>query len=159
MPGHAWRGGWSSYLWRMDLFTIGYEGAPQAEMIARLQAAGVAQVVDVRAIAASRRAGFSKTILGESLRAEGISYLHLRDLGTPKAGRDAARKGDVATMHAIFNDHMHEPRAEAAFQQLRHEAGVKRVALMCFEAEACGCHRAILADRLAREDGATVTNL
>lgn len=88
-----------------------------------------------------------------------MDYLQLRALGTPKAGRDAARKGDVATMHAIFNAHMREPDAEAAFQLLRHVAGEKRVALLCFEAEVCGCHRAVLADRLAREDGAEVVNL
>lgn len=98
-------------------------------------------------------------MLGESLKAEDVDYLQLRALGTPKAGRDAARKGDVAAMHAIFNAHMQEPDAEAAFQQLRHVAGEKRVALLCFEAEACGCHRAVLADRLAREDGAEVVDL
>lgn len=143
----------------MKLFTIGYEGATQAEVIGRLKTAGVEVLVDVRAVAASRRAGFSKTLLGQSLRADGVDYLHLRPLGTPKAGRDAARKGDVATMQAIFNAHMREPDAEAAFQQLRHVAGEKRVALLCFEAEACGCHRAVLADRLAREDGAEVMDL
>jgi uncharacterized protein (DUF488 family) len=143
----------------MKLFTIGYEGATQAEVIGRLKTAGVEVLVDVRAVAASRRAGFSKTLLGQSLRAEGVDYLHLRPLGTPKAGRDAARKGDVATMRTIFNAHMREPDAEAAFQQLRHVAGEKRVALLCFEAEACGCHRAVLADRLAREDGAEVVDL
>jgi len=143
----------------MKLFTIGYEGATQAQVIARLKTAGVEVLVDVRAVAASRRAGFSKTLLGQSLKAEGVDYLHLRPLGTPKAGRDAARKGDVATMQAIFNAHMQEPEAETAFQNLRHVAEQKRVALLCFEAEACGCHRAILADRLAREDGAEVVDL
>ena len=143
----------------MKLFTIGYEGSTQAEVIGRLKTAGVEVLVDVRAVAASRRAGFSKTLLGQSLKAEGVDYLHLRPLGTPKAGRDAARKGDVATMHAIFNAHMQEPDAEAAFQNLRHVAGQKRVALLCFEAEACGCHRAILADRLSREDGVEVVDL
>lgn len=143
----------------MKLFTIGYEGSTQAEVIGRLKTAGVEVLVDVRAVAASRRAGFSKTLLGQSLKAEGVDYLHLRPLGTPKAGRDAARKGDVATMHAIFNAHMQEPDAEAAFQNLRHVAGQKRVALLCFEAEVCGCHRAILADRLAREDGVEVVDL
>jgi len=143
----------------MKLFTIGYEGSTQAEVIGRLKTAGVEVLVDVRTVEASRRAGISKSLLGESLTAEGVDYLHLRPLGTPKAGRDAARKGDVATMHAIFNAHMQEPDAEAAFQNLRHVAGQKRVALLCFEAEACGCHRAILADRLAREDGAEVVDL
>jgi len=143
----------------MKLFTIGYEGSTQPQVVARLKDAGVELVADVRAVASSRIAGFSKTVLGESLKAEGVDYLQLRALGTPKAGRDAARKGDVAAMHAIFNAHMREPDAEAAFQHLRHVAGEKRVALLCFEAEACGCHRAVLADRLAREDGAEVTNL
>lgn len=70
----------------MKLYTIGYEGGPQAAVIDRLKAAGVEVVADVRAVAASRRAGFSKTILGTSLNEAGIDYVHLRPLGTPKAG-------------------------------------------------------------------------
>jgi hypothetical protein len=90
----------------MMLFTIGYEGATLPEVIGRLRAAGVEVVVDVRAVAASRRAGFSKTVLRESLAAEGIGYEHVRALGTPKPGRDAAarraswRGGDLAGAHA-----------------------------------------------------------
>ena len=64
-------------------------------MIDRLRTAGVRVLADVRAVAASRRAGFSKTVLGSSLAEAGIEYVHLRDLGTPKAGRDAARKGRI----------------------------------------------------------------
>ena len=77
----------------MAIATIGYEGKTQAQMIDQLKAAGVELVVDVRAVAASRRPGFSKTILGASLEEAGIGYEHLRGLGTPKAGRDAARAG------------------------------------------------------------------
>ena len=116
----------------MKLFTIGYEGEPQAAVIARLKAAGVRLLVDVRAVAASRRAGFSKTVLGESLKAADIDYVHLRALGTPKAGRDAARKGRIDEMRAIFADHMAEPNSQLAFEQLRD---------------------------LAREDGFEVVNL
>ncbi|MDQ1155067.1 DUF488 family protein [Brevundimonas sp. SORGH_AS_0993] len=140
----------------MKLFTIGYEGATQADVIARLKVAGVETLVDVRAVAASRRAGFSKTILSESLRAEAIDYVHLRNLGTPKSGRDAARKGDVGTMRAIFADHLSEPQAQVEYARLRALAVEKRVALLCFEADHAGCHRAVLAERLADEDGMTV---
>ena len=143
----------------MTLFTIGYEGATQAHVINRLKAAGVQVLVDVRAVAASRRAGFSKTILGESLKAEGIDYLHLRALGTPKAGRDAARKGRIDEMRAIFADHMAEPTSQLAYEQLRALAHDRRAALLCFEADHAGCHRAVLAERLAREDGVEVVNL
>lgn len=143
----------------MKLFTIGYEGETQGQVLDRLKTAGVELLVDVRAVAASRRAGFSKTILGESLKAEGIDYLHLRALGTPKAGRDAARKGDVAAMRAIYADHMAEPAAEAEYQRLKALVEEKRVALLCFEADHAGCHRAILAERLATDDGVEVVNL
>mgnify|MGYP002653081557 CR=1 FL=1 len=111
-------------------------------------------LVDVRAVAASRRAGFSKTILGESLKAEGIDYVHLRGLGTPKAGRDAARKGRVDEMRAIFADHMAEPQAQMDYARLKALAAERRVALLCFEADPAGCHRAVLAERFEIEAGA-----
>lgn len=131
------------------IHTIGYEGAPQAEVIARLKAAGVDLLVDVRAVAASRRAGFSKTVLRASLASEDIDYLHLRALGTPKAGRDAARKGRVAEMRDIYADHLQEPDAQLQFEQLKTAARSRKAALICFEAGHAGCHRAVLAERLA----------
>jgi len=143
----------------MKLFTIGYEGASQAQVIERLMAAGVETLVDVRAVAASRRAGFSKTILSESLKAEGVDYVHLRGLGTPKAGREAARKGRVGEMRAIFADHLAEPQAQLEYERLKALAGEKRVALLCFEADHAGCHRAVLAEKLADEVGVTVVDL
>lgn len=143
----------------MKLYTIGYEGEPQAAVIDRLNAAGVQVLADVRAVASSRRAGFSKTVLGASLNEAGIAYVHLRPLGTPKAGRDAARKGRIDEMRTIFDGHMAEPTSEAAFQQLRELAREKPTALLCFEADHAGCHRAVLAERLAREDGFQVVNL
>lgn len=143
----------------MKLFTIGYEGEPQAAVIDRLRAAGVEVVADVRAVAASRRAGFSKTVLGAGLHEAGVDYVHLRALGTPKAGRDAARKGHIAEMRAIYDQHMAEPEAQLAFGQLRALAEQKRVALLCFEADHAGCHRAVLAERLVAQDGFEVVNL
>jgi uncharacterized protein (DUF488 family) len=143
----------------MQLFTIGYEGATQPEVSGKLQAAGVETLVDVRAVAASRRAGFSKTILGKSLKAEGIDYVHLRALGTPKAGRDAARKGHVGEMRAIFADHLSEQASQLQLVQLKALAGEKRVALLCFEADHAGCHRAVLAEQISAEDGFEVVNL
>lgn len=143
----------------MKLYTIGYEGEPQAAVIDRLRAAGVEVLVDVRAVAASRRAGFSKTLLASSLREAGIDYVHLRPLGTPKAGREAAKKGRIGEMREIFAGHMAEPTSEAAFQELRALAAEKQTALLCFEADHAGCHRAVLAERLAGEDGFEVVNL
>ena len=128
------------------LSTIGYETDTQAGLIARLRAAEVDVVVDVRAVAASRRAGFSKTLLANSLAAEGIGYLHLRPLGTPKPGRDAARAG--REMRAIFEAHLEEPAAQLALAQATELAKDKRVALLCYEDDAACCHRRIVADRI-----------
>ena len=143
----------------MKLFTIGYEGEPQAAVIDRLKAAGVKVLADVRAVAASRRAGFSKTVLSNSLNEAGIDYVHLRALGTPKPGRDAAHKGHVAEMHAIYAEHMQEPPSQLAFERLREIAKDRPTALLCFEADHAGCHRAVLAERLAKEDGFEVVDL
>ena len=82
----------------MKVFTIGYEATTMADFLAALARAGVQRVIDVRALPLSRRPGFSKTSLAASLAEAGIGYVHLKALGTPKRGRDAAKKGDVATL-------------------------------------------------------------
>ena len=130
------------------LATIGYETDTLDGMIARLKAAGVETVVDVRAVASSRRPGFSKTMLRNSLKAEGIDYVHLRPLGTPKAGREAARRGRTEEMRAIFHAHLAEPAAQMALGEATALAGEKRIALLCYETEARCCHRAIVADEI-----------
>jgi uncharacterized protein (DUF488 family) len=143
----------------MKLATIGYESATQADVIDRLKTAGVEVLIDVRAIAASRRAGFSKTLLAASLNEAGIGYVHLRQLGTPKLGRDAARKGRVAEMHAIFEDHMAEPGAQLELAKATEIVREKKTALLCYEAEHAICHRAILANRIRDELGCEIEPL
>jgi len=86
----------------MKIFTIGYEGATMDAFLATLREAGVEQVIDVRALPLSRRPGFSKNILAATLKDSGIGYIHLKALGTPKPGRDAAKKGDWRTMERVY---------------------------------------------------------
>src|SRR6476620_4542921 len=114
----------------MKLATIGYESATQADVIERLKTAGVEVLIDVRAVAASRRAGFSKTLLAASLNEAGIGYVHLRELGTPKPGRIAARKGHVAEMQAIFTGHMKEPAAQLDLAKAIEIVREKKAALL-----------------------------
>ena len=134
----------------MKLRTIGYQMATQDAVIACLSAAEVAVVIDVRAVASSRRAGFSKTLLAASLAEAGIEYVHLRGLGTPKAGRQAVRAGRPADMVAIYEAHLAEPEAQLELAQAREIARERPAALLCYEADAAHCHRRIVADRLAR---------
>jgi len=141
------------------LATIGYESATQAAVIDALKKAKVEVVIDVRAVAASRRAGFSKTLLAASLQDAGIDYVHFRELGTPKPGRDAARKGRVAEMHEIFEAHLAEPAAQLQLAQATEIATERRTALLCYEAKASVCHRRILSDRIHEAIGIEVVDL
>ena len=141
------------------LATIGYEGATQDAVIARLKQADVEVLIDVRAVASSRRAGFSKGVLAASLEAEGIAYVHLRQLGTPKPGRDAARAGRTDEMHAIYEAHLAEPAAQLELAQAAAIARERKAALLCYEADVHRCHREIVADRLRATLGCEVENL
>src|ERR1700761_3281701 len=100
------------------LFTIGYEQTPAKSVLDELEAAGVKLLVDVRAVAASRRPGFSKNQLAAGLDERGISYLHLRGLGTPKEGREAVRSGKVALMEKIYAKHLKTSRAREELDEL-----------------------------------------
>lgn len=141
------------------LSTIGYEDRTVAEFMDALRSADVELVIDVRAVAASRRPGFSKTALAAGLREQGIDYLHLRPLGTPKAGREAARKGRIEEMRAIYEEQLATPEAALAMEQALGEAEGRRAALLCYEADAAGCHRTLVAERLVERGGFEVRNL
>jgi uncharacterized protein (DUF488 family) len=128
----------------MKIFTIGYEATTMAEFIAALQRAGVERIIDVRALPLSRRPGFSKNILAATLKEAGIDYVHLRNLGTPKPGRDAAKKGDVATLEAVYDVQLGLPEAQAEAARMRALAEEKPSALLCFERNPTHCHRTLL---------------
>ena len=133
----------------MKIFTIGYEGTTMDAFLATLRVAGVEQVIDVRALPLSRRPGFSKNILAVTLKDSGIGYVHLKALGTPKPGRDAAKKGDWRTMERVYEGQLHLPEAQAQAAQLRDLAAEKTSALLCFERDPKHCHRTML----LREEG------
>ena len=144
---------------RRPIFTIGYERATLAQVTTALTVAGVELLIDVRAVAASRRAGCSKTILAASLRDVGVEFRPRRDLGTPKAGRDAARAGRCEEMRTIFSGHLEEPACVQAFMHLQAIAAEKRVCLLCYEADPGCCHRQVLTNRLVERMPLRVNDL
>ena len=141
------------------LSTIGYEGKTLDEFIGELKQAGISLVLDVRAVAASRRPGFSKTALSNALRENGIDYRHYRALGTPAAGREAARKGRTALMREIYAIQLETPEAELALEQLLGDAGERHAALLCYEREAAGCHRTMLVERVLEREAFEIRNI
>src|SRR4030081_3474772 len=142
------------------LFTIGYEQTPAKAVLDELEHAGVKLLVDVRAVAASRRAGFSKNQLAAGLDERGIGYLHLRGLGTPKDGRDAARSGKFDVLQKIFARHLKTPQAREELDEL--SALVQRsgpVCILCYERDHRHCHRQWIAEIIEDRDRVSVENL
>ena len=130
----------------VPLATIGYQGTTVQRVVEVLREAHIELLVDVRAVASSRRPGFSKTRLAAHLEEGGIGYLHLRGLGTPAEGRTAARAGRHAEMRRIFGGHLTTPEAQEALEQLAEIIGTGRACcLLCFEADHTHCHRTLVA--------------
>src|SRR5260221_10527725 len=129
------------------LFTVGYEQTPAKAVLDELQQAGVKLLVDVRAVAAWRRPGFSKKQLAAGLDERGIGYVHLRGLGTPKDGRDAARGGKYDQLRKIYRAHLKTPQAKEELDELA--ALVKKagpVCILCYERDHQHCHRQWIAE-------------
>ena len=141
----------------MRIFTIGYEATTMGEFIAALQEARVGRVIDVRALPLSRRPGFSKSPLRAALAEAGIEYVHLKALGTPAAGREAARKGRHEELKQIYTGQLELPEAIAQGAEMLALAGEKPSALLCFERDPAGCHRSLLLAAVA--PGAEVVHL
>ncbi|MGH7092215.1 MAG: DUF488 family protein [Stellaceae bacterium] len=143
----------------MDLCTIGYEKARQADVIAALGAAGVATVIDVRDRPQSRRPGFSKSQLSAALEAAGIRYVGLRALGTPPEGREANRRRDWERFWRIVDERLATAEAEHALGEAASFAAAAPSCLLCYEADWRICHRSRVADILAARHGFTLHHL
>ena len=142
------------------LFTIGYEQTPAKAVLDELEQAGVKLLVDVRAIASSRRPGFSKNQLAAGLDERGISYLHLRGLGTPKEGREAARAGKFDALRKIYARHLKTAQAKEELDEL--SALVQKsgpVCILCYERDHRQCHRQWIAEIIEDRDGVRTENL
>ena len=142
------------------LCTIGYEQTPAKAVLDELEQAGVKLLVDVRAIASSRRPGFSKNQLAAGLDERGIGYLHLRGLGTPKEGREAARGGKFELLHKIYAKHLKTTQAREELDEL--SALVKKsepVCILCYERDHLHCHRQWIAEIIEHRDGVKIENL
>jgi len=142
------------------LFTIGYEQTPPKAVLDELAQAGVKLLVDVRAVASSRRPGFSKSQLAAGLHERGIAYLHLRGLGTPKEGREAARSGKFDALHRIYAKHLKTPQAREELDELSSlvlKSGP--VCILCYERDHLHCHRQWIAEIIEKRDSVKVENL
>jgi uncharacterized protein (DUF488 family) len=142
------------------LFTIGYEQAKPAAVLRELKRAKVDLLVDTRAVAASRRPGFSKRQLAAALDEAGIAYLHLQKLGTPAEGRQAARSGDIEKLWRIYDRHIKTADAREALDELLAliKSG-QRIALLCYCRDPNACHRSRIVANVKKRTRVKVEDL
>ena len=143
-----------------SLFTVGYEQAKPAAVLGELKRAKIVLLIDTRAVAASRRPGFSKRQLAAALDEEGIGYVHLQKLGTPAEGRAAARSGDTDALWRIYDKHIKGADAQAELRELIAliKSG-KRVALLCYCRDPKTCHRSRIVANVKKKLAVKVTDL
>jgi uncharacterized protein (DUF488 family) len=134
------------------IWTIGYEKLLPQELANELQHAGVQRVIDVRFRPQSRRAGMSKTRLGELLRDHGIAYEHRKELGTPPHIRPLFHQNKLQEATAAYHEYVeaNHPEALDALARELDNPNTPNTALLCLEAAPEGCHRRIITNALAQ---------
>ena len=130
------------------LYTVGYEGADLSDFLNTLKAHQIKQIIDVRDLPLSRKKGFSKNALTAALARIGITYLHLKALGDPKPGREAARSGDFASFRRIYSHHLNGSDAKASLVDCAVAARKTTSSLLCYERNHVDCHRSMIAEKL-----------
>ncbi|HXN16966.1 MAG TPA: DUF488 domain-containing protein [Candidatus Binatus sp.] len=139
---------------KQTIFTIGHSTRAFEEFLKLLRAHGIQGVIDIRTIPGSRHnPQYSIATLGPSLKAAGIDYLHLKDLGGLRRPKPDSK--NIGWRNASFRgyaDHMGTPEFEAALSRAIELSQNKPTVLMCAEAVPWRCHRSLVADALTARD-------
>lgn len=132
------------------VFTVGHSTLPIERFLTLLEAYGIEQLADVRTVPRSRRnPQFNADTLGESLRATGITYVPLRELGGLRKPRaDSPNMGWRNESFRGYADYMQTEQFGAGLERLIELSTERRTAIMCAEAVPWRCHRSLVADAL-----------
>ncbi len=133
------------------LFTIGYEGISLEEYLNRLIKNGVKVLVDVRNNPLSMKFGFSKTQLKNFCASLDIEYLHIPQVGIQSEQRQELNsQADYDKLFDIYKKSNLKKTTSYQEQILALLKQKKRIALTCFEANICQCHRKHLAEAITK---------
>jgi uncharacterized protein (DUF488 family) len=131
------------------LYTIGYEGISLEEYLNRLIKNDVKVLVDVRNNALSMKFGFSKTQLKTFCTSLNIEYLHIPEVGIQSEQRQELKtQTDYDNLFDIYKKKNLKKTLSHQQQILNLLKDRKRIALTCFEANICQCHRKHLAEAI-----------
>jgi hypothetical protein len=133
------------------LFTIGYEGVSLEKYLNKLVSNDVKLLVDVRKNSLSMKFGFSKSLLKKYCESLSIEYIHI-----PEVGINSDQRQELNTQQdydALFEVYKKTTLKETDSYQtkiIELLTKYKRIALTCFEADICQCHRKPLAEAIAK---------
>lgn len=134
---------------KTTLFTIGYEGSSLEGYLNRLIKNGVQVLVDVRKNPLSMKFGFSKTLLKRYCESLGIQYMHFPEVGINSDQRQELKtQRDYDVLFEKYRADNLSRTTEAQVNILKILKSNKRIALTCFEADICQCHRKHLAEAI-----------
>lgn len=135
-------------------FTIGYEGSSFEGYLNRLIKNNVKTLVDVRRNPLSRKYGFSKKTLSETVEKLDIAYIHIPQLGISSDQRQELNtQADYDRLFASYEKNELKKNKAALDQLFEIVKDRKRVAITCFEAHVCMCHRGRVAKALQQLPG------
>ena len=133
------------------LYTIGYEGITLEQYLNKLIAKDVKVLIDVRNNPISMKYGFTKSQLSNACASVGLQYVHFPEVGIVSEQRQELNKQD--DYDKLFEKYRKEtiPKTITTQQKILDLLREKhRVALTCFEADTCQCHRKHLAEAILR---------
>ncbi|SHM85711.1 Protein of unknown function, DUF488 [Chryseobacterium carnipullorum] len=132
------------------LYTIGYEGISLEEYLIRLIKNDVKILVDVRRNPLSMKYGFSKTSLSKFCNALDIEYVHFPEVGIESEDRQELNtQEDYNKLFEKYKQNNLTKTIDIQNKILNLLIEKKRIALTCFEADICQCHRTHLAEALS----------
>lgn len=132
-------------------FTIGYEGSSFEGYLNRLIKNNVKTLIDVRRNPLSRKYGFSKKTLSETLKKLCIEYVHIPELGiTSEKRQELNTQADYDRLFDSYEKQELKQNKKALKQVFDIFFDRKRVAISCFEAQNCMCHRSRIAKALSQ---------
>ena len=134
------------------LFTIGYEGISLEKYLNKLVTNDVKLLVDVRKNPLSMKFGFSKSLLKKYCESLNIEYIHIPEVGINSDQRQELHT--QADYDALFESYKKTTLKETSiYQENIIELLLKyhRIALTCFEADVCQCHRKHLAETIEKK--------
>lgn len=158
----------------MNFFTVGAYGHTEESFFGALQGNRIDTLVDIRrrrGMRGSRYAFANSVRLQERLAVLGISYVYIKELSPSEVLRDLQKKSDASVGILKRNRAELAPEFIAAYRNqclagktrfdilTQLPSQTQRIALFCVEAQACACHRSLVAGWLARGHDPPITDI